>query len=235
MSSFTVSLECLVRQFTFNSTKTFSERIDDALPFIFNFDFPCWNNEYKKVLERKIVMHYLEKEIAYDSVELWRLYMQERLNLIMPYYNKLYETTVKDYDYTKSIDVSTSNNTLQNGGINSSNEQSSTGSNVVSGGNNDTVTNYDYPQINEESGDTYASNKNITDSTISNTTNTSGHDIVTQDTTNHNSVANNSNTNGNNIPIADLILKYRDTLLNIDSLIVNQLGDLFHGTYKLMY
>lgn len=105
MSTYTTQLRWIVEQYTYdNADKTLSERINLALPKLFDFDYPIWQEGYRTTLERKIVMHYINKEIGLETVALFKLYLEERLNLIMPYYNSLYETVAKSYDYLVDID-----------------------------------------------------------------------------------------------------------------------------------
>ena len=100
MSKYTTQVRWIIEQATSgNDSLPISKRIELACPIIFNFNFPIWNEDYRPILEKKILMHYFNKEIGLETVGLWKFYLEERLNLIMPYYNKLYETTVKDYDY----------------------------------------------------------------------------------------------------------------------------------------
>lgn len=84
------------------------KRIQTAAPLIFNFDFPMWSESYRGELEKKILMHYFNKEIGLETVGLWKLYLEERLNLIMPYYNEVYKTTAQQFDYLNNVDMTES-------------------------------------------------------------------------------------------------------------------------------
>lgn len=100
MSKYTTQVRWIVEQSTYdNQDLPISQRVTLACPKIFNFDYPIWDEEYRTTLEKKILMHYFNKEIAFETVGLWKFYLEERLNLIMPYYNELYKTTVKEYDW----------------------------------------------------------------------------------------------------------------------------------------
>ena len=74
---------------------------------IFDFDFPMFNEEYRSVLCQKILKHYYTREIAFETVGLWKLKLNTMMNEIMPYYNQLYESALLkfnpllDADYTK--------------------------------------------------------------------------------------------------------------------------------------
>ena len=85
-----------------------SEVIQEAVPVIFDFDFPIWDEEYRSVLCSKILKHYYTREIGFESVGLWKLKLDTKLNEIMPYYNERYKTVdmkynpLNDVDYTRT-------------------------------------------------------------------------------------------------------------------------------------
>ena len=79
--------------------------ITSALPSLFSFNFPIFDEEYRGVLERKIVKHYYTREICAETVGLWKLYLDRKLNEIMPYYNKLYLTELITFDPLHDIDL----------------------------------------------------------------------------------------------------------------------------------
>lgn len=76
-----------------------------AMPKVFDFDFPIFDEEYRPVLERKILMHYYTREIALETVALWKLKLEARLNEIMPKYNKLYEVQLFSYNPLWDVDL----------------------------------------------------------------------------------------------------------------------------------
>lgn len=82
-----------------------SEVITKALPKLFDFDFPIFDEAYRQVLERKIVKHYYTREICAETVGLWKLYLDTKLNEIMPYYNQLYTTELISYNPLYDIDL----------------------------------------------------------------------------------------------------------------------------------
>ena len=82
--------------------------LTQAAPHVFDFDFPIFDENYRLVLEKKILRHYYTREIGEETVGLWKLRMNTRLNEIMPYYNKLYESELLEFnpfydtDYTRT-------------------------------------------------------------------------------------------------------------------------------------
>lgn len=85
-----------------------SSILTTAAPLVFDFSFPIFDETYRLPLERSILRHYYTREIGFETVGRWKLALEDRLNLIMPYYNKLYETELLqfnplyDTDYTKT-------------------------------------------------------------------------------------------------------------------------------------
>lgn len=65
---------------------------------IFDFDYPIFDEEYKPVLETKILKHYYTREICEESYALWKLRVEDTLNLIMPYYNQLYKSELLEFN-----------------------------------------------------------------------------------------------------------------------------------------
>lgn len=78
--------------------------IQKALPKIFDFDFPIFDEAYRNVLETKIIRHFYTREIGAETVALWKFWMETRLNEIMPYYNKLYKSELMEFNPLYDVD-----------------------------------------------------------------------------------------------------------------------------------
>lgn len=65
---------------------------------VFDFSFPIFDEAYRSVLEQKILKRYYTREIGEETVELWKLRLDTRLNEIMPYYNKLYASELIEFN-----------------------------------------------------------------------------------------------------------------------------------------
>lgn len=79
-----------------------------AYPKIFKVDkipmFEGETDEHRANLYQKILGHYYTREIGFETVGLWKLKLNQRMMEIMPYYNKLYETELIEFDPMKNID-----------------------------------------------------------------------------------------------------------------------------------
>lgn len=76
-----------------------------AIPSVFDFNFPIFDEAYRNVLESKILKHYYTREIGLESVGLWKLKMDTKLNEIMPYYNQLYKSELLDFNPFYDVDL----------------------------------------------------------------------------------------------------------------------------------
>lgn len=86
------------------------EIINNSRTKIFNFDYPIFDVKYKSVLETKILKHYYTREIGEETVGLWKLRLDARMNEIMPYYNKLYETELLNFNPLEDTNITTTSN-----------------------------------------------------------------------------------------------------------------------------
>ena len=81
--------------------------IEKARKKIFDFNYPIFDVNYKQTLETKILMHYYTREISEETYGLWKLRLMTKLNEIMPYYNKLYESELIKYNPLWNVDITT--------------------------------------------------------------------------------------------------------------------------------
>lgn len=70
---------------------TVDEIIERARRKVFNFSYPIYDWSYRGALETKILKHYYTREICAETVGLWQLWLNAKMNEIMPKYNKLYQ------------------------------------------------------------------------------------------------------------------------------------------------
>lgn len=81
--------------------------IADARPKIFSFDYPIFDEAYKPTLETKILRHYYTREISMETYGLWKLHLEARMNEIMPYYNQLYKSELIEFNPLYDTDINT--------------------------------------------------------------------------------------------------------------------------------
>lgn len=112
--------------------------IKNCLPKVFDFNFPIFDESYRAVLETKILRHYYTREIGLETVGLWKLKLNTKLNEIMPYYNQLYKSELIEFNPLYDVEITrerktegkgtkdTENGETRNGENHTENSQSST-------------------------------------------------------------------------------------------------------------
>ena len=66
---------------------------------------PFFDEEYRSILCQKILKHYYLREICCETVGIWTLWMNTRLEEIMPYYNQLYESAKIEFNPMHNVDL----------------------------------------------------------------------------------------------------------------------------------
>lgn len=142
---------------------------------IFTSDVTIFDEDYRKVICSKILKHYYVREICCETVGLWKLWMNTRLEEIMPYYNQLYNSAKLEFDPFNDVNVkktadSKGSTTSENSGESSTTStKTSDTDGSKSGTTKDEITKNDNRTVTEKSE---GSGKDIV--TAGNTTNTTG-------------------------------------------------------------
>lgn len=249
------------------------EILDKAVPRVFDFEWPIFDEEYRVPLEKKILRYFYTREIGCETYGLWKLMLQNKLCEIMPYYNQLYKSELlmagvnplTDVNYTKSgnrTDEGADTRTTEREGTDNT-ETTATSKDVKKGetsgrdstsvyGNQTHIKKYsDTPQgtlTGVENGTYLTEAEFNTDSDDTNTTiTTSGTENVTDQVDSSGSVKNTTTGNENSkgttsntaeylekvtgkmggTSYAKLLRELRESFLNIDRDILNDLGVLF--------
>lgn len=219
MSKYTTEVRFICESLAGNSESVGGNGIDSviqrAIPQIFDFDFPIFKPDYKNVLATKILKHYYTREIGYETYGLWKFKLNVRLNEIMPYFNQLYESTLLEFNPLLDVDY-----TRKHEGERNKEEQGK------SEGTNNTINlsvYSDTPQgsvENLDNGSYMTSASKTTDSTKDN--NTSENKLKDVD-----SFLETVKGKMGGSDYSEKLMKYRQTFLNIDMMVIEALSDLF--------
>lgn len=60
--------------------------------------YPIWAEEYRQILNNKIIDHFYFREIGQETPDRFNFFLRRKMNEIMPYYNKLYESELIQFD-----------------------------------------------------------------------------------------------------------------------------------------
>ena len=187
------------------TTITLGEIIENNVN-IFDFDYPFYSEEYRPTFERHFIEHFYFDEIGQETVAKFKQRLKIKFNLIMPYWNKIFladnleQRILDNYDVTETYTREIANNSTATNESTNKNLQSDT-----------PVTKTDLEQVDYFS--------NIVKDIGNNTSNV-----------NNNSLENWERRMQGNIGVqtdADAIIKYWQSLRQIESEIFEQCSNLF--------
>lgn len=216
--------------------------ITNAIPKIFTFTFPIFDENYRTVLEKKILKHFYTREISEETVGLWKLRLDAKLNEIMPYYNNLYNSELLEFNplYTanltrkKKTDYDSNRNTSNNGTVNSTSNSNGSGTGTNTNVGLDLYSDTPQGSITNVENETYLTNARKTTDTGNSSSTTSN--STTGNVTNSDTGTDALNSTEDYLETvigfegssaSDLLIKYRDTFLNIDMMVIGDLETLF--------
>ena len=108
MAKYTTEIRSICEHYAGLTESTGFEDVDEIIEKSRNKifqNYPIFNENHRAELEHKILKHYYMREIGFETVGLFKLFLNERMAEIMPYYNKLYESETFEFDPLKNVDV----------------------------------------------------------------------------------------------------------------------------------
>lgn len=215
------------------------EVLGRAIPKIFSFYFPIFDERYRNVLCRKILKHYYTREICEETYGLWKLRLDTRMNEIMPYFNKLYESELIKFDPMFDTSITKMGNRKQDSKDNQTAKSTITanasGETKTNNTSRDLFSNTPQGSLQNVENETYLTDarKIINDdnsSTNTNTTNTSNGEHEKKANSTEDYIETVTGKYGG-VSYSKMLIEYRDTFINIDKQIIDSLSDLFFGLW----
>ena len=203
MSKYTLELRYLYEDENFN---------------LFDFPYNLYNNDLKPWFEEKFYQHFMFYEIGFDTIGMFKQRLMSKLNDIFPYYKQLYETEIRskgiDFMLNKDLKESYVRELTSNS---NSNQESNITSNSLSTAGQLTPSLIANSQKIDKFMDSAQKDNSSSNSTSTGESNGNSREEYTL-------------TSQGNIGItssAELLAKWRETILNIDLMIFEECNDLF--------
>lgn len=99
MASYTMELKTYIESFSqYDDELTFNQRLDKGREKLFDFDYPIFDNDYKVIFETNLIRKFYNREIGFETEGLFKFNLETWLNINMPYFNKLFESELLEYD-----------------------------------------------------------------------------------------------------------------------------------------
>lgn len=187
-----------------------TELIEKIWDKVFTFDFPIFDESYRKELCVKILRHYWTREIGQETYGAWKIRLETKLCDIMPYYNQLYKSELLEFNPMFDVDLTRSSDRTNKGSVTGTDTGESKTTDLFS----------DTPQNglrDVESGE-YLTSANVNNNDYSNRNNTNSNSQESF----WEKVQGRSNRSGSRA-----LIEFRKTFLNIDMLVIEELEPLF--------
>lgn len=109
MSKYTTEVRFICESKSGLEVSSGADKVDEVIAGawdkIFTTKAVFFDEAYRSVLCQKILKHYYLREICCETVGIWKLWMNERLETIMPYYNQLYESAKITFEPLEDVNV----------------------------------------------------------------------------------------------------------------------------------
>lgn len=224
---------------------------------IWDFDYPSYyEGEKKKEFEQKVIDHFYFRQIGQETVGRWLHYFRTRIREIMPYYIQLYKTVeimnnIEDPFGNVDIVETFEEETTGSASGSTSGQSSATSDTTSTGSSSDNKQSSEdrihkfsnTPQGSISNLDTYMTEGSIddngsTENIESSSTGTSNSESASTSSSDSQSESSGytkhtmtkKGNQGVNTYAHDMI-EFRNSIIEVDMMIINQLQDLFLGVY----
>lgn len=225
-----------------SSSKGFND-VDAILtasaPKIFSFDFPIFDEAYRLTLEKKILKHYYTREICEETVGLWKLRLDAKMNEIMPYYNQLYESARLEFDPLLDVNYRREGEKHDAGEFENTGNGESTNDGHSNGRNS--RTDYNLFSDTPQGALTGVESEEYLTSATKDTASGENHNSSDSHTVNSSTNSGSNSTDGDywetikgkmgGTSYSKMLQEYRKTFLNIDMMVIDELSTLFFNLW----
>lgn len=154
MSKYTTEVRFICESKSGLENSTGCDNVDEVLNNSWNKIFTTtaeiFDENYRPVICKKILKHYYLREICSETVGIWKLWLNTRLEEILPYYNQLYKSALLEFNPLYDINITRTHkrtideNKTENGTTTETSTDKNTGSgtrdNTTSGSNTNNST-----------------------------------------------------------------------------------------------
>lgn len=134
------------------------EILNNSWNKIFTTKAEIFDENYRAIICKKILKHYYLREICSETVGIWKMWLNTRLEEILPYYNQLYKSALLEFNPLYDVNITRSHNRTidENKTENGTSTETSTDKNTGSGTRDDTTSGNSTSSSNNSSKDLYS-------------------------------------------------------------------------------
>lgn len=186
-------------------------------------EYPIFDESYREGLNKKIVDHFYYREIGQETVDMFIHFLRRKMNEIMPLYNQLYKSEALALD--PFLTFRTTSTTTSEGTSQTESTAQSEGTNAGTTDSTSRTVSSELPQVRLSGDEDYATSAADAVSHVEATGATTGTETATQAGTQAGEAT--TTAEGFSGPLSRLLLEYRQTFLNIDMMVIEELEPLF--------
>lgn len=106
MASYTMKLQTYIEKWSqYEEGLSTAERIERGRQKLFDFSYPIFDENYRKVFETHFIRNFYMREIGFETEGLFKFHLETWLLINMPYWNKMFESELIEFDPLKNVDV----------------------------------------------------------------------------------------------------------------------------------
>lgn len=245
MSKYTMQLRylCEMKAGLKESSPDYISVINNSYDKIIHPQTALYDPAYAPVLYKKILSHYYFDEIAHETAAQFIMRLNTKLDEILPYYNQLYASAALKFNPLYDVDYTRTGNREDNNTVNSTRTDNLTAERTDDLASHsesvdwDTFSDTPEGSLTGVDNNSYLTTARKLDSEADGT-NTGTQTMVNTGTQKNDDIIHNVNEYFEHVvgktggaDYSSLLLKFRDTFLNIDMMIINELKNLFMGVY----
>lgn len=206
--------------------------------------YPIFDENHRAELNEKIVAHYALREIGSETPQMFVFYLGRTMREQMDYFNQLYLSAQREFDpfitsdIRQEMDSTSTNESSGRSSGTQSNESTADSTSDTKADNSSMTFNSEFPQTRIDDFRKYATTASQTDSTGNTHTSTRQDSSATATSASNTDYAHSSDrgnsmshTIGTGGSQSQLLLDWRNTMINIDMMVVDSLEGLFMGVW----
>lgn len=245
MSKYTMQLRylCEMKAGLTESTGDYLSVINASYDKIIHPQTALYDPSYAPVLYKKILSHYYFDEIGHETAAQFIMRLNTKLDEILPYYNMLYKSAALEFNPLYDVDYTRTGNREDNNTADRTRTDNLTAERTDDLASHsesvdwDTFSDTPEGSLTGVDNNSYLTTARKLDSEADGT-NTGTQTMVNTGTQTNNDKIHNINEYFEHVTgkmggtdYSSLLLKFRETFLNIDMMIINELNNLFMGVY----
>lgn len=207
--------------------------------YIFGESWPIFDEGHRADLCKSILRHYYLREIASETVGIWKIWLRQRMLEIMPKYNQMYKAVAADFDFLTDVDVYTDHDKTgsgsSNSGSNASNENTTNTVNHSVSSSEGTSKYSDTPQgtLSGLMDDSYLTSATVNNDSSSSDGNSDSTSKGSSSSKTDSSFSDKENTADHlygkrgSMTYTQMMVEYREAAISVDQMIIDELKDLF--------